>query len=101
MGPQDEISELPLTYEVSGVWGAVCSHYSSDSLQAPAVSPASRVAQGLGRRKALSAHLLPVLGVNLDGVSGVRSLAGLWETLPLPALISDTQGYHGARAEPD
>lgn len=65
------------------------------------MSPTSRVAQGLGRRKALSAHLLPVLGVNLDRVSGVRPLAGLWETLPLPALISDTQGYHGARAEPD
>ena len=49
----------------------------------------------------LSAHLLPVLGVNLAGVRGVRSLAGLWETLPLSALISDTQGYHGACAEPD
>lgn len=65
------------------------------------MSPTSRAAQALGRRKALSAHLLPVLGVNLDGVSAVKSLAGLWETLPLPALISDTQGYHGARAEPD
>lgn len=53
-----------------------------------------------GGRLSLHIYFLFV-GLTWTRVSGVGSLAGLWGTLPLPALTKDTQGYHGAWTEPD
>lgn len=53
----------------------------------------------MGRRQTLSPRLF--MGLTWTGVSGVRSPDGLWGTMPLPALIKDTQSYHEAWTEPD